>query len=426
VIPSLIAEQPTTNTIYDGGDWYDYPAPFPQKDLLYIMGAATTDAAARSNANYMIQSYSGGQLNDMQDLIFRDPNAGVAFWTNAPLERFAQGTGLIIARADWTYKSTFVSFQLGNLLDTDHQTYCQGQLEIQRGADNLLINANEVGENQIPSTESAYGNTVDIDDNGAGTQVYRFNQGDWYGTPGCRITNYEATNGYVYANGDYAAAYGLNTNPGHGTATKLTRQVVYERPDFIFVHDRATTKAVNDPKQLRWHFLNPASINAATNSWVATNGVSKLFAQTFSRSALATTTGPTNCNGSIVYYVTTVNSVNASNVTYVTGLQSAPSTAATMTNTAPIYSTDGRMEGVRMGNNLVMFGADAALNPFTNSISYTVSGSSPVSHLLTDLQPNHAFQVSAGGNSVGTFTSSAQGTLTFTNTPAGTQTITVQ
>ncbi len=426
VIPGLVAQQPTPSTIYDGGDWYDYPAPFPEKDLLYIMAAATTDTTACSNANYMIQNYSGGQLEDMQDLIFRDPNAGMAFWTNAPLERFAQGTGLIVSRADWAYNSTFVSLQLGNLLDTDHQTYSQGQLEIQRGPDGLLINANEVGELQVPSMESSYGNLVAIDDNGAGTQVYRFNQGDWYGTPGCRITNYEATNGYVYANGDYAAAYGLNTNPGHGTATKLTRQVVYERPDFVFVHDRATTKAANDPKQLRWHFLNAASINAATNSWVATNGASKLFAQTFSRSALTTTTGPTNCNGSIVYRVTTVNSANATNVTYVTAFQSAPSTTATMTNTVPIYSTDNRMEGVRMGNSVVMFGADAALNPFTNSISYTVSGSAPVSHLLTDLQPNHAFQVSAGGTSLGTFTSSAQGTLTFTNTPSGSQSIVIQ
>jgi hypothetical protein len=390
------------------------------------MAAATTDATARSNANYMIQNYAGGQLADMQDLIFRDPNAGAAFWSTAPLERIAMGAGLITARADWSYNSTFVSFQLGNLLETDHQTYSQGQLEIQRGADGLLINANEVGENQLPSTESSFGNLIAIDDNGAGTQVYQFNQGDWYGTPGCRITNYEATNGYMYANGDYAASYGLNTTPGIGTATKLTRQVVYERPDYIFVHDRVVTKAANDPKQLRWHFLNNPTINAASNSWVETNGASKLFAHTFSPSALTTTTGPTNCNGSIVYRVTTVNSSNATNVNYLTALQSATSTTASMLSTAAIYSTDNRMEGLQMGTNVVMFGASSALNPFTGTISYTVTGSSPVTHLVTDLQPNRAFQISAGGVSIGTITSSAQGTLAFTNTVSGSQVITLQ
>jgi hypothetical protein len=299
-------------------------------------------------------------------------------------------------------------------------------LEIQRGGDGLLINANEVGETQVPSTESSFGNLVAIDDNGASTQNYRFNEGFWFGTPGCRITAYESMNNYVYASGDYAAAYSLNSTPGVGTATKLTRQIVYQRPDFIFVHDRATTKVANDPKQLRWHFLKNPTIDATTNSWIGTNGNSKLFGQTFSRSALTTTVSPTNCNGSIVYRVTTVNSVNATNVTYITALQSAPKTTASMTNTAPIYSTDNRMEGIQMGNNVVLFGADTALNPFTGTITYAVTGSSPITHLLADLTPNHAFQVSAGGVSMGMITSSPQGTLSFTTTPSGSQSITVQ
>ncbi|HLX95354.1 MAG TPA: hypothetical protein VKU37_06410 [Verrucomicrobiae bacterium] len=52
--------------------------------------------------------------------------------------------------------------------------------------------------------------------------------------------------------------------------------------------------------------------------------------------------------------------------------------------------------------------------------------SSPIIHLVTDLPPNHSFQISAGGVSIGTRTSSAQGTLLFTNTPSGSQAITLQ
>jgi hypothetical protein len=73
-----------------------------------------------------------------------------------------------------------------------------------------------------------------------------------------------------------------------------------------------------------------------------------------------------------------------------------------------------------------MFGSDAPLNPLTGTITYTVTGSSPVIHLLTDLQPSHAFQVTAGGTPLGTLTSSPQGTLSFTNTPSGSQVITVE
>jgi PKD repeat protein len=430
VINSLISAQPSQDLVYDGGDWYAYPAPFVEKDLFYVMAAASTDVTARSNANHIIQNYPGGQTQDMQDLLYRDPSAGAAFWASAPLQYFNQGTGLIIARNDWNYNSTWVAFQLGNLLETDHQQDCQGQLEIQRGADGLLISANEVGENQLPSTQSSFGNLMVIDDNGAGTQVYPFNQGSWFGTPGCRILNYEATNSYVYAGGDYAASYGLNFTPGIGTAKQLTRQVVYLRPDYIVVHDRAVTKTTNDLKQLRWHFLNSPTFNAGSNSWVETEGASKLFGQTFSRSSLLSSNVAVHCpddpGSPLVYRITTQNAVKATNVTYTTALQSAPSATATMVATSSLLSADSRMEGVQMGTNVVMFGSDAPLAPFTGTITYTVTGSSPIIHLLTDLQPSRAFQISAGGTPLGTLTSSPQGTLSFTNTVSGSQLITVQ
>jgi hypothetical protein len=430
VINSLISAQPSQDQVYDGGDWYAYPAPFVENDLFYLMAAATTDTTARSNANYIIQNYPGGQTQDMQDLLYRDTSAPAAFWGSSPLQYWNQGAGLIVARNDWNYNSTWVAFQLGNLLETDHQQDCQGQLEIQRGADGLLISANEVGENQLPSTQSSFGNLMVIDDNGVGTQTYRFNQGSWFGAPGCRILNYEATNGFVYAGGDYAASYGLNFTPGIGTAKQLTRHIVYLRPDYIVVHDRAVTKSTNDLKQLRWHFLNGPVFNASSNSWVETAGASKLFGQTFSRSLLSSSNAAVNCpddpSGALVYRVATWNSIKATNVTYVTALESAPSTAASMVATAFLRSTDNRLEGVQMGTNVVLFGADSVLNPFTGTLSYTVTGSSPIHHLLTDLPPNRACQVSAGGVPLGTITTSAQGALSFTNTPSGSQIIAIQ
>jgi len=430
VINSLISAQPTKDLLYDGGDWYTYPTPFVGKDLFYMMAAATTNLTARSYANYIIQNYPDSQTQDMQDLLYRDLNASTVFWSSAPLQYLNQGTGLLVARNDWNYNSTWVAFQLGNLLETDHQQDCQGQLEIQRGADGLLINANEVGENQVPSTQSSFGNLMVIDDNGVGTQVYRYNQGSWFGTPGCRILNYEATNNYVYANGDYAASYGLNFTPGIGTATQLTRQIVYWRPDYVVVHDRAATKSTNDLKQLRWHFLNNPTFNTSSNSWIETEGASKLFGQTFSRSTLLSTNGAVHCpddpGSPIVYRVATQNAAKATNVTFVTALQSAPSTTANMISTLYLHSTDNRMEGVQMDTNIILFGADKPLNPFTGTITYTANGTGAVIHLLTDLPPGRAFQISAGGNLLGTFNSSSQGTLSFTNPVSGSQTITIQ
>ena len=97
-----------------------------------------------------------------------------------------------------------------------------------------------------------------------------------------------------------------------------------------------------------------------------------------------------------------------------------------MVATAFVRSTDNRLEGVQMGTNVVLFGADTVLNPFTGTISYTVTGSSPINHLLTDLPPNRACQISAGGFPLGIVTTSAQGTLVFTSTPSGSQINTIQ
>ena len=79
-----------------------------------------------------------------------------------------------------------------------------------------------------------------------------------------------------------------------------------------------------------------------------------------------------------------------------------------------------------MGNALVLYGADAPLIPFTGTLNYAVTGSSPVIHLLTDLPADRPFQVLADGVPLGTITTSAQGTLLFTNTPSGSQVITIQ
>lgn len=428
VIGHLVSSQPSRDTMYDGGDWYDYPAPFVGKELMYLLAAATPDATAATWANYIIQNYGGAQTQTMPDMVFRNPSASTAFWSAAPLQNYARGTGLVTARADWNYDSTWVAFQLGNLIDTDHQAYAQGQLEIQRGADPLLINVNALSGNQSIDTESSYGNLVAIDDNGHGHQNYTFNQGFWFGSPGCRITQYEAAAGYVYTGGDYHAAYSFNQTPGTGTATQLTRQVVYLRPDYVIVHDRAATVEADDPKQLRWHFLNAPTVDPATHSWTAAQGSSKLFGHTFSASALSTTSLSVKdpSNSITAWRVITAPASSQTGITWLTALQTAPSSTANMVSTAGVTSTDNRMEGVQMADKLVLFGTQGVLSPFTGTVSYTVTGTAQIAHLIADLEPGRSYQVMAGSTLVGTFTASTQGTITFSTTPSGSQVITVQ
>ena len=126
------------------------------------------------------------------------------------------------------------------------------------GKDDLLVNANAVGEQQDPHTKSSFSNLIAIDDNGE-RQNYRWSMGFWYGTPGVFITSHEETAPYVYIAGDYHNAYSRNSNPdGGGSCSELTRDILYVRPNSIFVYDRATTIKSTYPKQLQWHVLATA------------------------------------------------------------------------------------------------------------------------------------------------------------------------
>ena len=75
VIRSLLEQQPTQATIYDGGDWFANPAPVPAKSLFTIAAVLADDPAARAYANYAVLMYPQPPAADFLDLLNRDPAA---------------------------------------------------------------------------------------------------------------------------------------------------------------------------------------------------------------------------------------------------------------------------------------------------------------------------------------------------------------
>jgi Domain of unknown function (DUF4214) len=430
VVQSLISEMPTQNTLYNGGTWYQFHGYIPYDYFFYALMGTDTDPTTLSYAQYLYQNAPApGADRGFDYLLFYNPNTTGAFWSSFPLQYKADGPGLVTGRADWNYNSTWWSFQLGNLVGlSNHQTFAQGALQIQRGADDLLINVANYTQAHSVWVQSQNSNLVAINDNGDGYLYQPWEEGLWYGNPGVVMNNYEATGNYVYAGGDYHAAYSTQAHPGDGgPTTQLTRQVVYLRPDFIIVHDRAGTLKNSYPKELRWNFQNTATITTSGNSWTEALGSSKLFAKTFSQQALSTTLQTVSIPGDggnkNVYRIATDNTNAATNVQYTTALETAPSSANSMVSTAQLVSTDGRMEGVEMQNYAVLFGTAGPLNPFTGSITYTITGNSAVNHLIVDLQPGQTYQIQANGVVVTTVKASNQGTISFVTTPSGSQTI---
>jgi hypothetical protein len=425
VITSLLEEQPTQSTIYDGGDGYSHPEPFPfasQPQLFDLLAYAASDPTIKSYANWVIQHYRSklGEGSTWENLLFVDPLAQSRNWTEPgglPLQFLSPGTGLAVARKDWSYGSTWLSFESGNLVVADHQQTSQGQLEINHGADALLVNVAAVTGDQNFRDKSTHGNSVVIDDGGAGQQNYPFAQGVWYGNPGVTMPHFEGIRDYVYMQGNYSAAYRNNhrASGSDNPASELIRDVFFLRDvDFVIVYDRATTTKPQFVKQLQWNFSATPTVSG--NSWRITVGSSELFGQTYSDIPIATAAKTITINRTQVQTITTHNTSLTASVDYVTALQVAPSPTTVEVSSSHIESTVGSEEGVQMGNYVVLFGQHRTE---TGRISYSFATSpdTTVSHYVTDLIPGNTYTLD--GAIQPSAVASANGVLTFTTKGAG-------
>src|SRR5262249_42924733 len=152
------------NSVYDGGDGYAYPAPFPAEDLISVLSSAADDPAPRSYASYILQNTFGGQsAGNYLDLLYRNPTAMTSPWSSEPLQQMAWGTGLLTARSDWSNNPNWIALQMGNLnVGGDHQPFTPGMMEINRGPDHLLINGNALSGNQNIYLQTGFSNALVI------------------------------------------------------------------------------------------------------------------------------------------------------------------------------------------------------------------------------------------------------------------------
>src|SRR5262249_5297087 len=169
-----------------------------------------------------------------------------------------------------------------------------------------------------------------------------------------------------------------------------------------------TTLKPDYVKQARWHFLNAPTVSG--NSWVETVGASRLFGQTFSTAPLTTSLAPVQLGGVTVQEVITQNASPTASLRYVTAFQVATAATSSMVPTQQVLSSDGQMEGTQMADQVVLFGRNGAVSPVV-PVTYQVSGTTPLHHLLTDLKPGQVYHVRVNGAAVATVTASSQGTV---------------
>lgn len=450
LIQALFHGQPTLATvsansqnfqgsIWDGGDGYNYPEPMVSKALGYVAGVMATDGTLISNINYFIQGATQNQTKNWEDLLYHDPNASAVNWTaSLPTSYHATGPDCILARADWSYNTMWISFFCGNPnVSAGHAGNNPGHLRIQRGADDLLIDVPAFTGLQTSTGEATYtppdhkptaSNIVILDSHADGDMTYDNNTGVWYGNPGTQILKKDLASTYLYAYGTPKASWSKNTNPGAGgAATVLDRCIMVVWPDIVVVYDRIDLLHSTDTAKLSWY--TKANITLTGDAWATDAiGSSKLFGTTVCGSAITSTDSGSMTVGGVsgVHRASVVLTTGtASQFQFCTVLQSAASGGSQYTVTRIVSGTD--WEGVIVnGVVVVLFGqTPGPINTSGGkSYSYTGTNLATINHFVADLTPSQSYTLS--GAASGSVVASAAGVINFTTTGTGSsQTVTI-
>lgn len=93
---------PFNPVIYNGGDWFADPAPFPAKTLLSMLAYMADDPNCRAYAQKIANDDTRlPASSDWPMLVFDDPTRPTKMWDSEPLQWLAQGTGLLTIRESW-------------------------------------------------------------------------------------------------------------------------------------------------------------------------------------------------------------------------------------------------------------------------------------------------------------------------------------
>jgi hypothetical protein len=213
---------PDARHTFDTGDWSEKPAIAPTHTLLALATVLRPNDAAQGHARWLARLAQDANeewpwlvaLADDSSRPGEDPRRG-------PTSYLAPGTGVMMARTDWSSQAAWVALTSGPSL-SDHQHLDAGHFEIGRGGDALVVDAGGYG-----SYSSLSHNVIAVDDKKENDN-YAPNQGTWSDT--AHIARFADAGAFVYALADYASAF----NPAGYPADHAQRSVVRAEREIVF------------------------------------------------------------------------------------------------------------------------------------------------------------------------------------------------
>ena len=246
-------------TAYAYGDWSSRPTLMPSRALDVIAMVLPEEDRMAAEARFLAR-----ELRQSRDdwswirLLADEPTAKVENPRKGKLSYLARGTGLVLARSDWSDQATFVALQSGpSIEEADHQHADQGHFEIVRGSDPLLVRVADYG-----AFATINHNSILVNDGGRSLD-YAPNQGV-FGSDST-IVRYVDKDDYVYAEADFTDAY----RPAKlqwgkkRSVLRAERALVFIRPGTVVLYDRV---GVDDPSfQVTWaaHSLVTPSVSGS-------------------------------------------------------------------------------------------------------------------------------------------------------------------
>jgi hypothetical protein len=366
-----------------------------------------------------------------------------------------------IMRSDWGANATWASIKMGSQWWDDHQHFDAGHLIIARGSDYLLVSATDwktemdgngnpiygrsgVLGTSLESLQSSLNNTLYFDDFGDFQSMAEVGSGGQLGLGIDEVVSDELNPDFSYVRSDLSTAYNRAGEQADTPNRKLDffyRNFLYLRASNTFVvYDQVQAKPSSNPrgaykKHIRWHLPNRPVITG--KSARLDYGQSRLFIDTLlpANASLAVVDewkNPDPCDGSVAgcvpfganaatFRIEVSDPQNPLFVPFLTVLQPG-SNSSSAPNSSQISSLDGKMIGVAISQNIVLFNNQPGQVPAPiTSTSYNFNGSGTASHTLMGFVPAARYSVSQTNGVVrvdqsatGNQTASPAGVLHFT------------
>ena len=347
-----------------------------------------------------------------------DPTAPVAAdpRPSLPATFFAEGLGRVLARTDWTADASWFTYKL-SWSSIDHQQADGNMFEFYRQGEWLTKDRTGYGWN-VGSTD--YKNSVAIHNTipkHSSPDDYRYinwtrgSQWNYVNDGDGQILAKTFAKDYVYLLGDSTRLYN-STYEGSTDVAHASRSIIWLKPDFIAVYDRATSKSPNQFKRFWLNLPENASVGGKVITMTTAKG-QKLFVSSLLPLSSTVTVEAAETLGDepadadpIKYRIKVEATGNPLSARFLHVLQGANAGASASSATLMQSETGKVYDGVVIGRNVIMFPKD--IGNFTNMTYKTPTGSH--THYITGLSPNTNYE--AGFSSV-------DGQTIVTVTPGG-------